>query len=228
MRRVWLRVSAWFQALKTRERLLAGAAAVLLPVALIYAVFIGPALNRERALRAEIDKQRAQIAQLEREMQSGRAQAVAPDAGFLRRENDLKRQITDADETLKAMQRSLVPAQRVPVLLREMLARDTALQLVSLRTLPVTALTADADNAPLGKDRPRAPREASDRGVYKHGVEITVRGSYGALHAYLARLERAPWTMYWWRTQLSAEERPALKMTITIYTLSLDKAWLEV
>jgi MSHA biogenesis protein MshJ len=225
MNRLWLRVAVWLEALKTRERVLVGAAAVLLPVALIYVLFIDPALTRERALRAEIGKQREAIALLERAIERERMKAAEPDTGFMRRENELKGQIAQADETLKAMQRSLVPAQRVPVLLREMLARDSALQLVSLRTLPVTALASDAEKAPAAKG---APGEASDRGVYKHGVEITVRGSYGALHAYLARLERAPWTLYWWRAQLATDERPALKMTITIYTLSLDKAWLEV
>ena len=59
-------------------------------------------------------------------------------------------------------------------------------------------------------------------------VEITVRGSYSALHAYLARLERSPWTMYWWRALLAADVSGVSTMTITIYTLSLDKAWLEV
>jgi MSHA biogenesis protein MshJ len=64
--------------------------------------------------------------------------------------------------------------------------------------------------------------------VYKHGVEITVHGTYAALHGYLSRLERSPWAMYWWRAKLEADERSALTLTVTIYTLSLDKAWLEV
>jgi MSHA biogenesis protein MshJ len=126
-----------------------------------------------------------------------------------------------------------VPAQRVPALLREMLARDKALQLQSLRTLPAEALLADpqADAAAKPATEPATPgvrRDTADRGVYKHGVEITVRGSYSALHAYLARLERSPLAMYWWRAQLAADERAALTLTITIYTLSLDKGWLEV
>jgi MSHA biogenesis protein MshJ len=34
--------------------------------------------------------------------------------------------------------------------------------------------------------------------------------------------------MFWSRASLNAEDYPRLTLTVTIYTLSLDKAWLEV
>ena len=225
MKRLWLAYNTKFEAMSWRERVLVGAAVVLPAIYLVYAVFISPALAERRALDAQMAKQRAQIATLEKETQDERSQRVDPEAGYRRRETELRAELAQADETIKALYKSLVPAQRIPGLLREMVARDSALQIQSLRTLPLTALMQEAATSP---PEPDAAREAQERGVYKHGVEITLRGSYDALHAYLARLERAPWTMYWWRTQLAADERAALTMTITIYTLSLDKAWLEV
>jgi MSHA biogenesis protein MshJ len=49
-----------------------------------------------------------------------------------------------------------------------------------------------------------------------------------SLHNYLQRLEQSPWRMFWWRGRLAADDDARLVMTVTIYTLSLDRAWLQV
>jgi MSHA biogenesis protein MshJ len=226
MRRLWLRWSAAFEAMSRRERLLVGAAAVVLPAYVVFALFVEPPVARRHALVVQMEKQRAQIAVIEQGVQTGAA-AGASDNQQLRAA-EIRKQLAEADEAITALQKSLVPAQRIPVLLREILAQDSAIQLVSLRTLPAAPIAADAEKAPAAKDRSARGGAEAPRGVYKHGVEITLRGSYGALHAYLSRLERSQWSMYWWRAQLAADERAALTMTVTIYTLSLDRGWLEV
>ena len=233
MNRLWLAWSARFEVMRWRERLLVGSAVGLPAVYLVYALSIAPALAERRTLELQMQKQRGQIAALEQAIRGRDLEARESDAVYRQRDAEVRRQLAAADETIKAMHRSLVPAQRVPVLLREMVARDNALQMQSLRTLPPSALMPDRARVPAAQDvagaQPSAsPTEATERGVYKHGVEITVRGSYSALHAYLSRLERSPWRMYWWRARFAADERAALSMTLTIYTLSLDRAWVEV
>jgi MSHA biogenesis protein MshJ len=232
MKRLRAALSVRLERLTTRELVLAGAA-VLLPAAYLwYALVIGPMLAERQALEARMQKERVEIATLEDAARSNPASAD-PEAGYRLRENELRKQLTAAEETLNALYKSLVPAQRMPTLLREMLSRDNALQLQSLRTLAVSPLMPEPSQASRAKDRtnpPLAPesREPSERGVYKHGVEITLRGSYSALHAYIQRLEGSPWAMYWWRAHLAADERAVLTMTITINTLSFDKAWLQL
>ena len=72
-----------------------------------------------------------------------------------------------------------------------------------------------------------APLSATD-GLFKHGVEITVEGSYQELAAYLARLEQAEAKLLWSSVSLSAENHPRLVLTLTVYSLSLERAWLIV
>jgi MSHA biogenesis protein MshJ len=112
-------------------------------------------------------------------------------------------------------------------LMQEVLGRDAGLQLVALRTLPAAPLIARRPGAGRDSD-PKGGASEAEADVYKHGVEITVRGEYANLHAYLARLERSPWRMFWWRARMAADEDTRLTMIITIYTLSLDKGWLQV
>ena len=48
------------------------------------------------------------------------------------------------------------------------------------------------------------------------------------LVAYLVDLEQLPWRMYWGSVNLSAQTYPISRLTLTVYTLSLDKTWLSV
>jgi MSHA biogenesis protein MshJ len=64
--------------------------------------------------------------------------------------------------------------------------------------------------------------------VYKHGLELTVEGSYLDLLAYQLRLENLPWRMFFARTSVNSLDYPKVFMTITLYTLSLEEAWLVV
>lgn len=232
MSSLWQTWTSKADAWTARERYMVFAAAWLLPAYLVYAAFIAPAQTRHTALRAEIDQQRAEIRALDAKTQSIVQARAEPEAQYRARQGELKQKIADMDERLRTLHKSLIPAHRVNALLQEMLARESTLQLVSLRTLPAVPLLPQ-DEKPAATAAPSAaiPDTKSEPGVarvYKHGVEVTVRGSYEALHNYLTRLERSPSRMYWWRSQLTAGEHATLTLTLTIYTLSLDRAWLEV
>jgi MSHA biogenesis protein MshJ len=45
---------------------------------------------------------------------------------------------------------------------------------------------------------------------------------------YLTELEKMPTQMFWGEAGLSVEKYPNAVLTLTLYTLSLDKAWLTV
>jgi MSHA biogenesis protein MshJ len=170
-------------------------------------------------------------------IQSMEQQRAGADANDRVRRDELKNQIGAIDETLIDLQHKLVPAQNMKALLRDVLARDARVQLISMRTLPLTPLIekkSEKQDMPGTAAKPREVPDKRDKNtvsegvVFKHGVQITVQGSYADLYDYLARLEKLPSRMFWSRASLSAEGYPRLTLTVTVYTLSLDKAWLEV
>jgi MSHA biogenesis protein MshJ len=69
---------------------------------------------------------------------------------------------------------------------------------------------------------------APERLVYRHGIEITVTGAYLDLLGYLADLERLPTQLYWSSLEIDASRYPRHTMRLVVYTLSLDRAWLNV
>ena len=227
MNKRWREYADKFDRLSLRERAMVFAAAALVVVFVIYAAAIEPPQQRRQQLASQMQSQREETAALQG--QRGKLGATVPDAAAARRDAVVKR-IAESDEALRALHKSLVPAQRMNLLLQDMLRADPGLQLVSLRTLAAEPLLPDGAKstpaaAPAGAPLKGAFTEAN---VYKHGVEITLRGGYEQLYNYLARLERTQWRMFWSRARLTTEDHPRLTMTLTIYTLSLDKAWLEV
>jgi MSHA biogenesis protein MshJ len=115
-------------------------------------------------------------------------------------------------------------------LLEEMLSRSRGLRLLSLRTLPVRRFeTPGAASAGKAGDKTAKPAPTDpERTVYQHSFEITLQGSYFELHDYLAQLEKLPWRMFWGRVSVNTEQYPRLRVTLTVQTLSLSRAWLIV
>jgi MSHA biogenesis protein MshJ len=143
--------------------------------------------------------------------------------------DDLKKQLGELAGRLQTMESTLVPPQRMTGLLEDMIGRKTGLRLLSLKTLPVAPLLdkkAGAEEKEAAK--PVDKVEGSSAGLFKHGVEIRLEGSYQELTAYLERLEQAKLKLLWSSVSLSAEKHPKLVLTLTVYTLSLDRAWLIV
>ena len=220
-----------FERLSLRERLMVFGASVLAAVFVIFAVAIDPAQTRSRTLTLQMQNQKEEIATLEAQRARLAGPGAEGDALLRARREEVTRRIGEADDTLKSLHKSLVPAQRVNLLLHDVLRAEPGVQLVSLRTLPVMPLLPEPPQTPTSQSAPppaAAKRDFIVGNVYKHGVEITLRGSYVDLYNYLARLEKSAWRMFWSRARLNAESHPRLTMTVTLYTLSLDKAWMEV
>jgi MSHA biogenesis protein MshJ len=112
-------------------------------------------------------------------------------------------------------------------LLEQVLNQNGRLQLVALETLAATPLL---DTPALKPANTAAPSGANgqERQVYKHGVRLTVRGSYADLVQYLTALEKLPTQMFWGSAKMSVQQYPVTEMTLILYTLSLDTVWLQV
>jgi len=115
-----------------------------------------------------------------------------------------------------------VAPERMPELLRQLLAKQQGLKLVSLANLPVESLSQPSGSAP------DAPVAADDRGPFLHPVEMVVEGDYGSVVAYLRALEAIPWRIHWLKVELSAGSYPTNRVHIVIGALSLSRYWMSV
>jgi MSHA biogenesis protein MshJ len=221
-----MRLNFKMLALSKRERLLVWGIIAVAPALLVTGLITSPAHDRIVALRQEAIKDRNETQKLQAQLEKLQATPAA-----LRTEGDpaqLKQQINEMNSRIAELKRDLVPADRMPALLQDLLSRESGLELVSLRTMPVAAVLDASDPLATGSAAGSAPTKQRQQNIYKHGVVLTVRGSYGALHQYLQRLETSQWRLFWWGAQLASEDKSRLLLTLTVYTLSFDKAWIHV
>lgn len=225
-----LKLAARFDALQVRERWLV-AIAVLGGIVLIgHTLFVAPAQTRARLAERSLGEQQAQLAALNAQMQAMQSPNQDPNVAARAELSGLKAQLAKQAGRLTAMESSLVPPEQMSGLLEAMIGRQSGLRLLSLKTLPVAAALEKpaTGGAAAGQAvATKAPAKVPD-GLFKHGVEITLEGSYQELTAYLERLEQARPKLLWSSVSLSAENHPRLVLTLTVYSLSLERAWLIV
>jgi len=228
-------LKARIDALSVRERAMVCAAAAAVIVFGGHALVLAPMFAEQAALRARITEQRAAAGAADDDI-TARVQAfqVDPDAPARNRLNGINQQLGQLGEQLLAIEHGLVPPERIAPLLESILRANGKLTLVSMRTLAVEPLSgppgAAATPAPVATDATTtAPAaDAAAPLLYRHGVEVTVRGNYLDMVDYMSALEALPTRMFWGRAQLDVEAYPAARLTLTLHTLSLDRQWMKL
>jgi MSHA biogenesis protein MshJ len=217
---------ARFNGLSLRERVLAGAAALVVVSFLLHTLVVAPRTDAKASLTQQLQQGRSDLATIQSQLRELTARVRDPDAASRQRLTDARHQIEQIDGKLEAIGHNLVPPQDVSRLLQDLLAGNAGLKLVTLRTLPVSGLVEHKAAAPQAAGSATQP-EVAEAGIYKHGVEITVEGSYHDLVTYLSALERLPQQLFWSEASLHAEY-PLSVLTLTVFTLSLERTWLTV
>ncbi len=201
-----------------RERLLVFAAAALGVFLVIDTLALEPLTAKRKALLQTLSDHQVRMDGTRVQLQAlvGQ-QARDPDAELRARLAALKQASAEYDARLARLEQGLVGAAHMADVLRDLLARNRNVRLVALKSLSPEAITAEGKPADAGKAL-----------LYRHGVEITVEGSYADLLAYVNAIDGLPWRLYWGGARLAVEEYPRSRLTLTLYTLSVDKSWLAV
>ncbi len=199
-----------------RERLLVFLAAAAAVVFLGNALLLQPQYARQKRLAAETMQYQKELATLQTQVaRMVGANAADPDAAARKRQAALRAELSQLNSRIAGEERRFTAPDRMRAVLEEMLGRNKGLTLVDLRTLPVV---------------PAAPPRSggAPAGMFRHGIELTVRGTYGELYEYLRMLESLPNQLYWARAELTVTDHPLLTLKLTVHTISFDRAWLVV
>jgi MSHA biogenesis protein MshJ len=60
--------------------------------------------------------------------------------------------------------------------------------------------------------------------LYRHGVEMTLTGSYLDLLQYLSRLEALPVRLLWGSGDLQVDQYPTVRLRLQVYTLGAQRS----
>lgn len=236
----WIKFGTKLDAMTLRERAMVFVAVTATILFLIYTVSVEPMLARQKLLLAQIKQQQNQIAGIDMEI-TAKAQgfSVDPDAGSRAQLQTARAGIDRISADLLAVQKGLVAPEKIAPLLENLLSGHGKLRLMAMKTLPVTGMNetfAPSTAMPVAAAPAQAlqPTQAAANApkprelLYRHGVEIVLQGSYLDMVSYMAALEALPVQLFWGRASLDAQQYPNSRLTLTLYTLSLDEKWMKL
>ena len=231
----WQRLADRVDGFSLRERALIFLAIALVLIVSVNLLLIDPLLTRSKNLQQRIVQDELQIKAMRSQIEELVAASNSdPNAALKTRLEDLRLQSEQAATTLQDIQSGLVPPQRIPALLQDLLLHSRSVSLVAMKTLPVETLgvagaaSISSTSADTGAGERTDPSTGTVGEVYKHGVEITVQGSYLDLLSYLDGIEALPWQMFWGKAEVDGKNYPTVTLTLRLHTLSLDEAWLTL
>lgn len=227
---LWSRGRAAFDSRAPRERALLAAALAAAVLMLADAAWITPAAKAWSLARQQHRQVQAALA-------SARAELRRAESGGLDPVRQLEQEIGQTRERVGALDRDLaeqtaglVGAERMVSVLEQMLAHQPQVRVRQLQSLPRTdLLAAGLPGAAASASAPGKPSAAPGAAaLYRHGVELTLEGGYLELLGYLRALDAQPQQLLAGGLQFRVEKHPASTLTLRLYTLSMDRHWLEI
>ena len=219
--------AATFDALSLRERSMVFLAAAAVLIFLFYFWLLNPMLASYARLGAGITQTHTMLSTVDQEIAlTVAAHSVDPDQAARARLESLLKENTNLSVGLRQMQHGLVAPERMVSLLESLLRQHAQLHLVSLTTLPGDTVGA-APPAPAATTSAEKT-VAAPAVLHRHGVEVVVQGSYGEMVNYMQALQTMPTQVFWGKAHLDASSYPAVTLSLTLYTLSMDEKWMAL
>lgn len=223
----WQVLGKRFDAQSSRERGLIAAALVGGVLLLGFTLLVDPASARARLAQKQTDQAASELANLQAQLQAVRAQLqIDPDAGRRSEVEGLRQDLAAADIAMKQIQNGLVPPEEMNALLERLLSKNTGLRLLSLKSLQPVNLAESVAESMRGTDK--SVPASTGLGLFRHGVELKLEGGYAELHNWLRQLEEAPQKVLWGDVRYVVTDYPRAQVTLTVYTLSMERSWLAI
>lgn len=209
MKQQWLQWQQKFEAVDAKRRRIWFIAALFLIVYLSYWFGFRPALDVIQAEKTKQEMQQSQVDQLSREIkQIDQRLAGDPQAAQRRRLEQLQASLLEVDQQLN-QEANYVSAADNRALLRALLNQASKVKVQSAQALPAELIYQDEMN--------------QDTGIFRHRLQLVIRGNYFSLSNYLQQLEKLEWSFYWQRLDYNVLQAPEAELTLEIYTISLER-----
>ncbi len=206
MKQHWQRLAARIDEMNLRQRAMLFATFSLVVVVFAHVALIEPLLVRQKALIDRSTRDQSQLtavrAQIEGLLKEEQGDSKDPDQLAVR---ELEARLAQLEKNLAARKGAFVAPNRLPELLKSLLGPGRAIRLESLRTVPAVQVQGGAE-------------------LYRHGLEMTLRGSYFDLMQYLSDLEKMPARLLWGGVELQVDKYPEVRLSLQIHTLSTQRS----
>ena len=205
--------------LTIRERLSILAAAAFLLIALWEALLAAPLEHRETQANKQVENLKQRLAALDETMNIAAAGMDSSMPAKLKRLETLRSRLGDADDSFRIFTSDLVDPSQMRFVLEDLIERQGALRVRSIKSLEPQLLFPDPTGAADDRESPH---------LYRHGLTLELEGAYLDCLNYLQAVELLPWRIHWAHIELEALDYPLNRIAIEVHTLSLQEEWIGV
>lgn len=207
-----------FATLSRRERWIIALIAAALLVAVLQLLVVDVLSQKQQKRKQELEQLNTQMERMQQDIKILTfALQVGPDREERQRIIDLELDINRVRTRLMGELGKLVAAEQVPNLMKEMLALERKVRLVSLKNLPVEKLV----------EQKHSKNQIRGRsGLYKHSFEMVVRGRYLDVYQFLMKVQNASWQFFWDEMDYKVNNFPLAEVKFVVSTLSTNEAWI--
>lgn len=228
----WQDYSDKFSALTPREQYIIFGAAMFLTVYMMFTLVIEGNL-------ISIKRDKAKVVTLSASNQTAERTIVMyedalkddPNTAIKEQISRAKAALAEVDKELLTLTSELINPIQMRTALVDLLSLESGVSLVAFEVLAPNIIYA---NAPVTGEQTAEQEKAESQlstptvGLYQHGIKLKLKGSYGALQAYLQRLEQLKWKFFWQEFELNVVEYPNNELSVTLYSLSTQREFLGV
>jgi MSHA biogenesis protein MshJ len=206
MKQHWQRLAARIDEMSLRQRAMLFATFSLVVAVFAHVALIEPLLLRQKALIDRSTRDQSQLtavrARIEGLLKEEQGDGKDPDQLAVRQ---LEARLAQLEKSLAERRAAFVAPNRLPELLKNLLGPGRPIKLESLRTLPAVQVQGGGE-------------------LYRHGLEMTLRGSYFDLMQYLSDLEKMPARLLWGGVELQVDKYPEVRLSMQVHTLSTQRS----
>jgi len=253
----WLTMNDKFIQLSMRERVLITVSLVAAIIYLIDTFVLAPNYARHKQLTSQLSSLEQQQRQHNFDKAKlQKALATDPNKVIKLRISRAENKLKQANGKLTDLTADLINSNQMTLVLGDVLSRARKVKLIAIESLPVITITGNSNKQELEKDKSR-PKLASAIGqninandiskgdvisthidvmmeasgaevlLYRHGLRITMTGSFFDIQAYLDSIEQLPKKFYWQVFDYQMQTYPTAEVVMEIYTLSINKEFIR-
>ena len=228
----WLRLEDKLNGLQTRERALV-VLSILAGVYLIWDFgFYQPLSKQRENLELRLTAANKELVKLSaEELVFTKSLSTDPGAAKKREVVRLEQELQALEQNLQKLAVGLIAADKLPIVLYEVLQKSASLKFLGMQTHPVELLSFNQDVVAVdsrkeNRDDKEGQEEKRIVGVFKHAVTVSFEGDYFAVVRYLKSIEALEWKIYWQELNYNVESFPRAQITLKVFTLSTEEGTL--
>ena len=207
----------WYKLRSSKQRIYILIATIFIVYFLWSLFFTRSVKAQQDALVAQIQSTQAQIALLKQQnIVIFNAVSQPRFRQELAQDRKLSIESTQITHRLETIDKVVTSAESIPKVMSDILLVQEGVTLLNLKKLPIKPLASPTDTS---IDLP-----AAIKNVYQYPLEMELQGSYFNILAYLQKIEKIPWHIYWDSFDYKVTTYPLATVTVRLHILTYQKS----